>query len=144
MFGIVVTQKYCSVEINLGAVLPGAGSNINFPNVPQLQYANIYGIEAITGNELLTSTTGKTLVTTLTGLVAVFQEKNFDRVYQYPVYNLNTISRYGIIPAFKPFVIDWQKSYIKITNVTGLSANESIVFGFHYQDGPRKQQARLK
>jgi hypothetical protein len=138
MFGIVVTKNYYTVEVNLGSTLPAAGSNIPFQNVPQLQYARIYGIEAITGNSLATSSTGKTLVTTVTGLVVTFKDKNFDRVFNYPVYNLNTIARFGIIPAFEPFVIDWQKSYVKITNTTGLSANESIVFGFHYDNPVRR------
>ena len=138
MFGIVVTKKYYSVEINLGAVLPGAGSNIPFPNVPQLQYAKIYGIECIYGANLTTSATGKTLVSTLTGLIATFYNKNFERVNLYPCYNLNSILRYGIIPAFEPFVIDFQKSFVKIVNTTSLSANQSIIFGFHYEDGVRK------
>jgi len=134
MFGIVVTQKYYSVEINLGSTVPGAGSNIPFPNVPQLQNALVYGIETFKSSQLATSSTGKTLVTSLTGLIATFYNKNFERVNLYPCYNLNTIDRYGIIPAFDPFVIDWQKSFVKITNTAGLNANESIVFGFHYSD----------
>lgn len=138
MFGIVVTKKYYSVEINLGAVVPGAGSNISFPNVPQLQNARIYGIECIYGANLTTSATGKTLVSTLTGLIATFYNKNFERVNLYPCYNLNSILRYGIIPAFEPFVIDFQKSFVKIVNTASLSANQSIVFGFHYEDGKSK------
>jgi hypothetical protein len=138
MFGIVVTKNYYTVEVNLGSTLPAAGSNIPFQNVPQLQYARIYGIEAITANSLATSSTGKTIVNTITGLVVTFKDRNFDRVFNYPVYNLDTIARFGIIPAFEPFVIDWQKSYVKITNTTGLSANESIIFGFHYDNPVRR------
>ena len=137
MFGIVVTNNYYSAEINLGAAVPGAGSNINFGDIPQLRNKLIYGIECITGDVLTTSATGKTLITTATGIVVVFQVKNFDKVFYYPITNLVTISRYGIIPAFTPTMIDFQKSYIRITNVTGLSANESVVFGFHY-DNPTK------
>ena len=131
---MVVTQKYYSVEINFGSVLPAAGSNIPFPNVPQLQNALVYGIETFTASELATSQTGKTLVSTLTGLLAVFYNKNYERINLYPTYNLNTIQRYGVIPEFEPFVIDWQKSFIKITNTTSLAANESVLFGFHYTD----------
>jgi hypothetical protein len=134
MFGIVVTQKYYAVEINLGTTVPGAGANVPFPNVPQLQNALIYGVEVFSNNELTTSSTGKTLVSVLTGLVATFYNKNFERVNLYPCYNLNTINRFGIIPAFDPFVIDWQKSFVKITSTASLNANESIVFGFHYAD----------
>jgi hypothetical protein len=139
MFGIVVTKKYYSVEINLGAAVPGAGSNIPFPNVPQLQNALITGIETIYNAQLVTSQTGKAVVSTLTGLIATFYNKNFERVNLYPCYNLNTVLRYGIIPAFEPFIIDFQKSFVKITNTTGLNANESIIFGFHYEDQARRK-----
>lgn len=120
-------------EINLGSTLPGANSNIEFPDFPQLRNVVIYGIEVIKSNVLSTSPTQKTIVTTLAGITMTVADKDQKNIIEsYPCTDLDPTTTGGLIREFKPFSLNLVKSYITIVNSTGLNANESVCFNVFY------------
>jgi hypothetical protein len=120
-------------EINLGTTLPGNGANLNIQDYPQLRDVYITGIEVFDSNQISLSPSGKTPVSTLTGITLTLMDKfNMEMLYQYPAFDLNPANVAGFYRDFLPFPLQLTKSYITILDNSGLNANESVMLNFFY------------
>jgi len=120
-------------EVNLGGSTPGNGQNINIQDYPQLRDIMVTGVEAFDSAEVSLSPSGKTVVSTLTGITLTLLDKfNMEVVYQYPAFDLNPTNVAGFYRDFVPFPLQLTKSYITVLNNTGLSANQSVILNFFY------------
>jgi hypothetical protein len=121
------------VEINLGTTVPGAGSNINFQDYPQLRNILISGLIVLDTNTATTSPAGKTVVSSTAGITLTLVDKfNQEITHQYPTKDLNPYYVSGLYRDIIPFNIQLTKSYITILNNTGLNANESVLINIFY------------
>lgn len=121
------------VEINVGNSVPGNNSNILFQDFPQLRDVYIFGICGLDDNTLTTSPTGKTIATANTGItITLLDTFNQEIIKQYPVVSLDPYYQSGFYRDFKPFPLQLTKSYITITNNTGINANDSFCFNIFY------------
>jgi len=120
-------------EVNLGTTTPGNGQNVNVQDYPQLRDVYITGIEIFDSGQLAISPSGKTVVTTLTGLTITLMDKyNMEMVYQYPTFDLNPTNVGGFYRDLKPFYLQLTKSYITILDATTVNANESVMLNIFY------------
>lgn len=127
----IVRSYLC--EVNLGNSAPGQGQNINFQDYPQLRDIYITGITSFEFDQVAISPSGKTVVSSLTGITVTLKDKfNMDIIYQYPSYDLQPTFVNGYYRDFIPFALQLTKSYISILDPTGLLANQSIVFNIFY------------
>jgi hypothetical protein len=127
-----IVRSYLT-EVNLGNTTPGAGANINIKDYPQLRDVYVTGFEVFSDNVLTLSPSGKTVVTTLTGITLTLVDiYNMEMVYQYPTYDLNPVNVGGFYRDFNPFQIQITKSFISILNPSGLNQNESVMINFFY------------
>jgi hypothetical protein len=139
-----IVRSYLA-EVNLGNSAPGNGQNINFQDYPQLRDIYITGITSFEDGQVTVSPSGKTVVSTLTGIAVSLKDiYNMDMVFQYPTYDLQPSLVNGYYRDFLPFKLQLTKSYITILSNTGLSANESILFNIFYIPAKEYQKyARL-
>jgi hypothetical protein len=127
-----IVRSYLA-EVNLGNTAPGNGQNINFQDYPQLRDIYITGITSFEDAQVATSPSGKTIVSSLTGIsVSLKDIYNMDMIFQYPTYDLQPSLVNGYYRDFLPFRLQLTKSYITILNNTGLSANNSVLFNIFY------------
>jgi hypothetical protein len=120
-------------EVNLGGTTPGNGQNINIQDYPQLRDIMVTGVEVFDSGEVSLSPSGKTVVSTLTGITLTLLDTfNMEQIYQYPTFDLNPTNVAGFYRDFVPFPLQLTKSYITILNNTGLNANESVILNFFY------------
>lgn len=120
-------------EVNLGTTTPGNGQNVNVQDYPQLRDVYITGIEIFDSGQLAISPSGKTVVSTLTGLTITLMDKyNMEMVYQYPTFDLNPTNVGGFYRDLKPFYLQLTKSYITILDATTVNANESVMLNIFY------------
>lgn len=120
-------------EVNLGTTTPGNGQNVNVQDYPQLREVYITGIEVFDSGQLAISPSGKTVVSTLTGLTITLMDKyNMEMVYQYPTFDLNPTNVGGFYRDLKPFYLQLTKSYITILDATTVSANQSVMLNIFY------------
>lgn len=119
-------------EINLGSN-PSVGQQIYFGDYAAVRGAIIYGIMAGDNTILSKSPSNNTVVGLLTGLtLTLVQDPSLQRIYNYPVYDLNPANAGGFYRTFEPFPLNLVKSYITITDATSLNANESVLFNILY------------
>jgi hypothetical protein len=127
-----IVRSYLT-EVNLGTTTPGVGANINIKDYPQLRDIYVTGIEVFSNNVVTLSPSGKTVVSTLTGLTLTLLDiYNMEIVYQYPTYDLNPVNIGGFYRDFNPFQLQLTKSYITILDPAGLSQDESVMINFYY------------
>jgi len=119
-------------EINLGTGFT-ANQSINFFDFPELRNVVIFAIEAIDANILSVSPTQKSVVSTLVGITVTIVNKEQKQIIQaYPCTDLNPFTTGGLYREFHPFPLNLVKSFITINAITGLNANESVVFNVFY------------
>jgi hypothetical protein len=120
-------------EVNLGGTTPGNGQNINIQDYPQLRDIMVTGVEVFDSGQVSLSPSGKTAVSTLTGITLTLLDTfNMEQIYQYPTFDLNPTNVGGFYRDFVPFPLQLTKSYITVLNNTGLNANESVILNFFY------------
>jgi len=123
------------IEINLGATLPGAGSQIFIQDYPTLRNIFFCGAIAYSSTTLVTSPNGRSAITS-TGeqsITATFVDVfNQEIVHNYPLRDLDPYFTGGFYRDFQPFQLQLTKSYITINSTTGLSANQSVLFNVLY------------
>jgi hypothetical protein len=120
-------------EVNLGTTTPGNGQNINVQDYPQLRDVYICGVEVFDSGQLAISPSGKTVVTTLTGLTLTLMDKfNMEILYQYPTFDLNPTNVGGFYRDFKPFYLQLTKSYVTVLDATTVAANQSVMLNIFY------------
>jgi len=130
---MIIKNTY-GVELNLPTVT--VGLRTNFQDIPQLRYnaVVITGIEAYTQSQLLSSPTGKTIVssTGILGISITLVVMDTEEVYQLPYYSLVSGLNSGIVKEFANKRINIVKSYATILNTTGINAGESLFLSFMY------------
>jgi hypothetical protein len=57
---------------------------------------------------------------------------NKERIYQLPYYTAIRSLNGGFVLMFKPFILNVTRSYVQLTNTTGVSANQVAVFNIYY------------
>lgn len=123
------------IEVNLGATVPGVGSQVYINDYPTLRNVFLYGVMAHSATTLAVSPSGKSAITaageraiTLT-LVDKF---NMEIIHNYPIYDLDPIHVGGFYRDYQPFPLQLTKSYITINQTTPLSANQSVLLNILY------------
>jgi len=116
---------------------PAVGKKYQFTEIPNLSRNNIivYGIEAFTTTQLATTPNNNTPIssTSQTGLVVTLVDNNNkERIYQLPYYTAIRSLNGGFVLMFKPFILNVTRSYVQLTNTTGVSANQVAVFNIYY------------
>jgi hypothetical protein len=127
------------IEVNLGATVPGAGSQVYINDYPTLRNVFLYGVMAHSATTLAVSPSGKSAITaagersiTLT-LVDKF---NMEIIHNYPIYDLDPINVSGFYRDYQPFPLQLTKSYITINTTSNLSANQSVLLNILYSPEP--------
>jgi hypothetical protein len=141
MYGIPVTERSLTIEVKLTTIT--VGSQIVFPDNQIIRGENIvvYGIESFTSTQIATTPAGNSVVTSsgATGLILNFlDDKSINLVNQMPYYALNAASNSGVVREFKPFACVLQKSFVTITNASGLTVNQSAFFNLIYKPLAKK------
>jgi hypothetical protein len=123
------------IEINLGATLPGAGSQIFIQDYPTLRNIFFCGAIAYSSTTLVTSPNGRSAITA-TGeqsITATFVDTfNQEIIHNYPLRDLDPYFTGGFYRDIQPFKLQLTKSYISINSITGLTANESVLLNILY------------
>lgn len=136
---MIIENSYL-VEVNLPSIT--LGQRYTFLDIPQLRYnaVTMMGIEAFTANQLATSPNNKTVISAAgsVNIVCTFVVNETEDIYQIPYYTLISSNNAGLIREFQNKRINLVKSYITILNVTGLNANESVMFNFYYKKDIKK------
>jgi hypothetical protein len=128
-----IQQKSYLAEINLPST--AVGTQIMFGFIPQLEGAEIYGIQSFGRADIHASPNQKTMVPAagLPSLYVTFVVGEEEKLYRIPVTDLNNNFNQGIIRNFANQKINFTKSYVTINAVTSLTANESVCFNFIYK-----------
>lgn len=136
---MIIENSYL-VEVNLPSIT--LGQRYTFLDIPQLRYnaVTMMGIEAFTASQLATSPNNKTVISAAgsVNIVCTFVVNETEDIYQIPYYTLISSNNAGLIREFQNKRINLVKSYITILNVTGLNANESVMFNFYYKKDQKK------
>jgi len=129
----IINKSYL-VELNLGATI-GVGRQIYFPFIPELEGKMIYGIQAFAAADMATSPNGQTVVSNagLQCAMVTFFVGDQQDLYNVLVHDLRSVSNYGAIRQIVDKRINLTKSYIQLTSVASLSANQSFLFNFIYK-----------
>ena len=116
---------------------PAVGKKYQFTEIPNISRNNIviYGIEAFTSTQLSTTPNNNTVVASGVSdqlVVTLIDNDNKERVYQLPYYTAIRSLNGGFVLMVKPFVLNLTRSYVQITNASGISSNEVASFNLYY------------
>ena len=114
---------------------PAANVRYYFTNIPNLAANNLrlYGMEGFSSTQLATTPTGFTTVSTTTGIVVTLRDTNkVEFLYQMPFYTTIRANNFGAYVILQPRTLNLTDCYITLTNVTGISASNSVAFNFYY------------
>jgi len=114
---------------------PATGVRYYFTDVPNLAANNLrlFGLEGFSTTQLATTPTGYTTVGTTTGIVVTLRDTNkVEFLYQMPFYTTIRANNYGAYTILSPRTINLTDCYVTLTNVTGISASNSVAFNFYY------------
>jgi hypothetical protein len=117
------------IEVNLGATVPGAGSQVYINDYPTLRNVFLYGVMAHSATTLAVSPSGKSAITAA-------GERAMEIIHNYPIYDLDPINVSGFYRDYQPFPLQLTKSYITINTTTNLSANQSVLLNILYSPEP--------
>jgi hypothetical protein len=128
----IIRRSYLT-EIKL-SLAPSTNQRIFFLDVPELRAVSalVVGIECFNADYLTTSPNGNPVVSTVTGMILTVAESSTETVYQYPCQDLVPGVNSGLIRMFNNKPVNLPKSYITITNITGLNTGDSVIFNFIY------------
>lgn len=116
---------------------PAVGKKYQFTEIPNISRNNIviYGFEAFTATQLSTTPNNNTVVASGVSdqlVVTLIDNDNKERVYQLPYYTAIRSLNGGFVLMVKPFILNLTRSYVQITNATGISSNEVASFNLYY------------
>jgi len=122
------------VECVLNTVV--VGQRFQFQDVPEISRNNIilYGLEAFTATQLVTTPSARTVVPIGTGLLVNLQNAlNEQFVYNIPYFSLIRSQNGGFFFSFADGIdVQLTNCTVQITNITSLVANQSAVFNLIY------------
>ena len=116
---------------------PATGKKYQFTEIPNISRNNIvvYGIEAFTSTQLAVTPNNNTVVSSGVQdqlVVTLIDNDNKERVYQLPYYTAIRSLNGGFVLMVKPFILNLTRSYVQITDATGISANQVASFNLYY------------
>ena len=116
---------------------PATGKKYQFTEIPNISRNNIviYGFEAFTATQLAVTPNNNTVVASGVSdqlVVTLIDNDNKERVYQLPYYTAIRSLNGGFVLMVKPFILNLTRSYVQITDATGISANQVASFNLYY------------
>ena len=116
---------------------PAAGKKYQFTEIPNISRNNIivYGFEAFTATQLAVTPNNNTVVASGVSdqlVVTLIDSDNKERIYQLPYYTAIRSLNGGFVLMVKPFILNLTRSYVQITDATGVNANEVASFNLYY------------
>lgn len=116
---------------------PAVGKKYQFTEIPNISRNNIliYGLEAFTSTQLSTTPNNNTVVAAGVSdqlVVTLIDNDNKERVYQLPYYTAIRSLNGGFVLMVKPFILNLTRSYVQITDATGISSNQVASFNLYY------------
>ena len=116
---------------------PAAGKKYQFTEIPNISRNNIivYGFEAFTATQLAVTPNNNTVVAAGVSdqlVVTLIDSDNKERIYQLPYYTAIRSLNGGFVLMVKPFILNLTRSYVQITDATGISANQVASFNLYY------------
>lgn len=135
MSNLIIKQSQLATAVISGT--PTTGRRYAFADIPNLSRNNIvlYGLEAYSADQLSKTPEGATVVAaadTNQIVVTLVDTKNIEYVYQMPYYSLIRSNNGGFVVMLKPRIINLTDCYIQITDTTGISTDEVVVFNLYY------------
>jgi len=129
-----IIEKSYLVEINLGTV--AAGKKINFQYIPQLEGAQIYGIQTFSATDVVLSPNNTAVVANngLSSIIVNFFVQDNEEIFQMPISDLRSPNISGFVRLFNNKKINLTKSFITILATTNLVNNDSVLFQFLYKN----------
>ena len=116
---------------------PAAGKKYQFTDVPNISRNNIliYGFEVFTAAQLSTTPNNNTVIPSATsdqlGLT-LSENNNKELIYQLPYYTAIRSLNGGFVLMVKPFILNLTRSYIQLTDATGISENQVACVNLYY------------
>jgi hypothetical protein len=106
--------------------------------IPNLSRNNIilYGIECYTEDQLAQTPSGEAVIDTADANQVVLTLMDTDKnqfIYNCPIISLIRENVGGFVTIFKPRLINLNDCYIQLTDATGITAGENVVFNFYYE-----------
>ena len=116
---------------------PATGKKYQFTEIPNISRNNIvvYGFEAFTATQLSVTPNNNTVVASGVSdqlVVTFIDNDNKERVYQLPYYTAIRSLNGGFVLMVKPFILNLTRSYVQITDATGISSNQVASFNLYY------------
>jgi len=116
---------------------PATGKKYQFTEIPNISRNNIviYGFEAFTSTQLAVTPNNNTVVASGVSdqlVVTLIDNDNKERVYQLPYYTAIRSLNGGFVLMVKPFILNLTRSYVQITDATGISANQVASINLYY------------
>lgn len=134
------------IEINLGATVPGAGSQVYINDYPTLRNVWFCGVMSHSSSTLGVSPSGRTTISSAgeTSITATFVDKfNMEIIHNYPLRDLDPFFTSGFYRDYKPFQLQLTKSYITINTTTNLSPNQSVLLNILYYTDQDQSQGNV-
>lgn len=127
-------KKHFQVEVNFASLAVG---RYDIGDQPDLRGKRITGIETYTSGQCAVSYNGRPVVPFGFGISVILASADTDQVresiYQLPYFSLIRSANGGIYPKLVPQIINWSKSYLYISSVTGLTAGQSAIISVYYE-----------
>ena len=116
---------------------PAAGKKYQFTDVPNISRNNIliYGFEVFTAAQLSTTPNNNTVIPAATSdqlVVTLIDNSNKELIYQLPYYTAIRSLNGGFVLMVKPFILNLTRSYIQLTDATGISENQVACVNLYY------------
>ena len=116
---------------------PANGKKYQFNDVPNLARNNIvvYGFEAFTATQLSITPNNNSVITAATAdqiVLTFIDNNNKEIIYQMPYYTAIRSLNGGFVLMTKPFIMNLTRSYVQITDSTGINANSVVSINLYY------------
>lgn len=116
---------------------PAAGKKYQFTEVPNISRNNIiiYGFEAFSAAQLSTTPNNNTVIAAADTdqiCITLVDSDNRERIYQLPYYTAIRSLNGGFVLMTQPFILNLTRSYVQLTDATGVSTNEVACINLYY------------
>lgn len=116
---------------------PAAGKKYQFTDVPNISRNNIivYGFEAFSAAQLSVTPNNNTVIAAADTdqiCVTLIDNNNLERIYQLPYYTAIRSQNGGFVLMVQPFILNLTRSYVQLTDATGIGSNEVAVLNLYY------------
>lgn len=125
-------------QISVTIPTPLATGNITIGDQPQLRNVKTVAIESYVSTGLAISSSNAAVIPVFNGITVTLSIRDNDGVSRenFIALPLSTLIRTlngGIYTKFPAIMIDWSKSYVTVSNTTGLTAGQAIALSVYYE-----------